>query len=215
MVVPKVTLRRALAAFLVMAVGASFAGILSMMTILVNWFERRRARALSITMSGFAIGGLLAPGLVWFMTTFGWRATAMASGVLVLVVMLPLSGYFGHSPSTLRQPIDGIEPADLEPDPRGKLNGSGHHFTVREALRTRAFWFLSFGHASALLVTGAVLAHLALYLTSERHLSLQTASYIGAGLTLAQLMGMIGGGVLGDRLNKRFGSCRSAMHRRC
>ena len=45
-----------LAAFLVMAIGASFAGILSMMTILVNWFERRRATAMALAGLGMSIG---------------------------------------------------------------------------------------------------------------------------------------------------------------
>lgn len=196
--------------FFLMAVGAGLSGFLTISSETVKWFERRRARALSLTMSGFAVGGIVVPGVVWFMTRYGWRATAVASAVLVAAVMLPLSKVFGHSPTSLRQPIDGIHPDELPSDPRHAQRGSGYHFTVREALRTRAFWFLSFGHASALLVTGAVLAHLALFLTNERDLSLQTASYVGAGLTLLQLIGMIGGGVLGDRLDKRL-ICSFAM----
>ncbi|MDH4146480.1 MAG: MFS transporter, partial [Acidimicrobiia bacterium] len=46
-----------LAFFLVTAVGASLCGFLTVVTATVRWFERRRSRALSISQSGFAIGG--------------------------------------------------------------------------------------------------------------------------------------------------------------
>jgi OFA family oxalate/formate antiporter-like MFS transporter len=71
-------------------------------------------------------------------------------------------------------------------------------------LRTPAFWLLSFGHAAALLVVGAVVAHLSLYLTSEHGYSLQAASFVVAGVPIAQIAGMVVGGVLGDRMSKRW-----------
>jgi sugar phosphate permease len=200
-------------AFFVIAVGAGLSGFLTITTETVKWFERRRARALSLTMMGFAVGGLVAPGVVWFMNTFGWRAAAAASGILSLVVILPLARLFGHSPTSLRQPVDGLGP-DAAPPSRPRAEGvSDRHFTLAEALRTRAFWMLSFGHASALLVVGAVIAHLSLFLTSERGFDLQHASYVVAGLTACQLIGMLAGGFLGDRMSKRLLSSSSAWVR--
>ena len=78
------------------------------------------------------------------------------------------------------------------------------HFTASEALRTRAFWMISFGHMSALFVVGVVMAHLQLFLTSERGYSLQQASFVAAALPFVQLAGMALGGYLGDRINKRL-----------
>lgn len=63
---------------------------------------------------------------------------------------------------------------------------------------------ISFGHASALLVVGAVIAHLPLYLTDEQGFGLQEASFVSGALPLLQFMGQIGGGFLGDRVNKRL-----------
>ena len=71
-----------LAAFLVMAIGASFAGILSMMTILVNWFERRRATAMALAGLGMSIGSLTAPLLASLLVTYGWRGVTIGSGIL-------------------------------------------------------------------------------------------------------------------------------------
>ena len=63
---------------------------------------------------------------------------------------------------------------------------------------------ISLGHMSALFVVGAVMAHLALFLTSERGYSLQQASFVGAALPIMQIVGMTIGGALGDRVNKRL-----------
>ncbi|MGY6500392.1 MAG: MFS transporter [Acidimicrobiales bacterium] len=197
-------------AFFVIAIGAGLSGFLTVTTETVKWFERRRSRALSLTMLGFAVGGLLTPAVVWALETFGWRTTATASAAIIFVIAFPLTSLFGHSPASVGQPIDGIEPGTLPPS-RARAEGvSDVHFTAREALRTRAFWLLSFGHASALLVVGSVIAHLSLYLTSEQGFTLGQAGLVAAGLTAFQLIGMLVGGVLGDRMSKRL-LCSGAM----
>ena len=76
-------------------------------------------------------------------------------------------------------------------------------FTPREALHTRAFWLISFGHASALLVVSAVMVHLILYLEQSRGFSLGSAATVVAVLTLVTALGQIAGGFLGDRFAKR------------
>lgn len=192
------------AAFFVVAVGAGLAGFLSITTETVRWFERNRARALALSMAGFGVGGLATPGVVWALDAYGWRPTARASAVLMLLVGFPLTSFFGSRPADHGLHLDGIDPATL-PDDRARAEGvSDVHFTLREALRTRAFWMISFGHMSALLVVGSVIAHLSLYLTTEQDMSLQEAGFVGAGLTLSQLVGMLTGGALGDRLSKRL-----------
>ena len=71
-------------------------------------------------------------------------------------------------------------------------------------MRTRAFWFISLGHASALLVVGAAMAHLAVYLDEEVHLSGLHVSIVVGALPGMMGVGQIVGGVLGDRYNKRL-----------
>lgn len=46
-------------AFLVMSVGGSMAGYMTVTFAAVHWFERRRATAISLTSAGFALGGML------------------------------------------------------------------------------------------------------------------------------------------------------------
>lgn len=199
--------------FFVIAVGAGMSGFLTVTTETVKWFERRRARALSITAVGLAAGGLAAPLVVLSLRHLGWRETALGSGVLLGVAMFALASLYGSSPAEKGEPLDGVDaPPEREPDARsaGTVAGGAAHLTASEALRTSAFWLLSFGHASALLVVGSVIAHLSLYLTSEQGFTLQQASFVLAGIPIAQIAGMVLGGVLGDRTSKRW-LCAGAM----
>ncbi len=186
------------------AVGASLAGFLSITSATVGWFERNRAKALSLSGTGFAIGGIVTPGVVWVLRTIGWRWTAALSGIVVIAVSYPLTSLFGQTPDDRGDHVDGIDPESVVMDKPRAEGVSDLHFSARDALRTRAFWMISLGHATALLVVGAVIAHLALYLTSEQGFDLQEASFVGGAMPLLQFVGQIGGGVLGDRVNKRL-----------
>ena len=79
------------AAFIVIALGASLCGFFPINVAIIHWFEKRRARALSVLALGLALGGAFVPVVAWSMQGFGWRATAFASGVLAILVGWPLA----------------------------------------------------------------------------------------------------------------------------
>ena len=154
---------------------------------------------------GFAIGGVLIPALAFFIEEFGWRGTAAGSAVIYLVCAWPLATYLEGTPAEHGTFVDGIDPETATPSTQPRAEGlTDVHFTAREAMRTKAFWLISLGHMSALFVVGAVLAHLSLLLTSEHGYSLTEASFVAGGLPLVQIVGMLLGGWLGDRFNKRM-----------
>lgn len=193
--------------FVVMALGASLGGFMTIMTTLVQWFERRRATAMSISQTGMSVGGMLVPIVAWSLVTFGWRETAFASGVIILAVGLPITWVMRPTPEAYGLLPDGAQP-DTAPSTTHGADAPAHQarvdFTAREAIHTRAFWFISFGHAMALLVVSAVMVHLILHLEEEYHFSLSTAALAVTGLTLVTAIGQIGGGFLGDRFDKRI-----------
>ena len=96
------------AAFFVMAVGQSLGGFLALSVAVVNWFEQRRATALGVMQTGWAAGGLAVPLVAASMVTFGWRETAFASGVLILLLALPLARLVRHRPQELGLERDGV-----------------------------------------------------------------------------------------------------------
>ena len=76
-------------------------------------------------------------------------------------------------------------------------------FTAKQALRTAAFWQISFGHGLAVMLISALMVHLIPHLTGQLGYSLAFAGLVVALMTSMQLLGMVFGGVLGDRFSKR------------
>jgi len=147
-------------AFIVTALGASLCGFFPLNVSLIHWFEKKRARALASMQVGMAAGGLLLPVVALAMATYGWRATAFASGVLILVICLPLSFVFRRRPEDHGMRMDGEPPTQMDLDTHEKKADDGtRDFTAREALRTPAFWLISLGHGFALLVVQAINTH--------------------------------------------------------
>ena len=193
--------------YLVVAVGASLAGFITVVTAVVNWFERRRSVALAAAQAGFPLGGILTPIVVYSLTRHGWRATAFVSAWIVLVTVFGLSSAMHRNPADLGQEVDGGPPPE-GPTRSGRPRAVGsvgpeRDFTLAEAVRTRAFWMLNFGHATALLVVGATAAHLSIYLTEEQGFTLTQAGFLGTALLMTQLVGQMAGGWFGDRRSKR------------
>ena len=195
-------------AFLLMALGSSVGGFLTVATTVVNWFERRRGVAMGIAMSGFGIGGLLVPAIAWSLTELGWRQTAFISGVVIIVLGIPIGQLFRQRPEQYGYLPDGATPdtagesesLDRNTPPADQVDG----FTAGEAMRTPAFWLLSLGHSLALLTVGAVSLHLVPHIMESVGLSITAASGAVAVMTVFNIVGQIGGGFLGDRFSKRM-----------
>ncbi|HUG16426.1 MAG TPA: MFS transporter [Thermomicrobiales bacterium] len=191
-------------AFTVMSIGMSLGGFMSITTALVHWFERRRATALAFMQTGGALGGVMVPLVAWSLTTNGWRATAFASGVLVIVAGLPLAQVMRNRPEQYGLLPDGVVRGAVASDVvDATLDAPVAGFTPREALRTRTFWYLSIGHSLAMFVVASVTVHLVPHLTEDLSFSLAGAAGIVSVMTGSMMVGSLTGGVLGDRYSKR------------
>ena len=193
-------------AFFIIAVGSSLGGYLPIAVAIVNWFRRRRALALSISSTGMPMGGLLAALVVLSLGRFGWRWTAFGSGVLILLVGLPLARLVRHRPEPYGEQPDGVSPDEASPGAPAGRGGAGsatRDFTPREAVRTGAFWLIALGHGSALLVVSAVMVHLMVHVTEKLGYSLRQGAAVVGLMTVTQVIGQVSGGWAGDRWNKR------------
>jgi MFS family permease len=198
-------------AFLLLALGFSLTAFFPLTVALVNWFERKRARVLSTMSLGFAVGGLLVPVVAYSLEEFGWRGTAFGSGILVMAVGLPLAQVMRRRPEDYGEVVDGIrepsKPADrgrsapAQPPPAAVA--PERDFTLREAIRTPAFWLISLGHGAALLVVGAVQVHVISHLKEDLGYSVGSAALVVTLMTLMQVCGMLIGAAVGDRSDKR------------
>jgi MFS family permease len=191
------------ASAILMAVGASLGGYFPLSVAIVHWFEKYRGRALSIMSLGLALGGLVVPVMAWSMQQWGWRVTAAASGVVALVVGLPLARMIRRRPEDHGEFVDGIRPEDEMPN-AAVLKASGpQEFSLHEALHTQAFWLLAVGHGLAMLVVTAVNVHAISHMKEGLGYTVATAGWVIMLMTFGQLLGVLLGAVIGDRFEKR------------
>jgi MFS family permease len=188
---------------ILMAIGASLSGYFPLSVALVQWFEKFRARALSIMSLGLALGGLVVPLMAWSIQTWGWRYTAGGTGLLVLLFGLPMAGMILRRPEDHGEHVDGIDPALKTVEPGDVPAVPQVEFTAAEAVKTRAFWMLAIGHGLALLVVSAVNVHAITHMKEGLGYSVATASWVILIMTFAQLVGILMGATLGDMFDKR------------
>ena len=191
------------AAFIVVALGSSLCGFFPLNVALINWFERKRARALSAMSLGLALGGIFVPVVGWSLVTFGWRATAFGSGVLAILAGFPLALIIRRRPEDYGETVDGIPPEPVSAT-GARSAATSSDFTAREALRTPAFWLLSLGHGFALFVVGAVSVHAIAHMKEALGYSVSAGAVIITLLTICQIVGVLVGWVIGDRYEKRY-----------
>ena len=192
-------------AFIVMALGSSLCGFFPLNVALIHWFERWRARALSSMSIGLALGGISVPLVAWSLQAYGWRVTAFSSGVIAVVVGLPLAMVIRRRPEDYGEIVDGVPPQSLSPSIASEeKQDATRDFTAREALRTRAFWLLSLGHGFSLLIVNAVVVHAISHMNQGLGYTVAQASLVYTLLTLCQIGGVVIGWLIGERYEKRL-----------
>lgn len=191
-------------AMVLLALGTSLGGYFPLTVTLVHWFRRQRARALSILSLGIAVGGVAVPLVAGAMQAFGWRATAFGSGLLAMAVGIPLARMLRRHPSEVGETVDGRPPDAPDTVIDGVAASPQRNFTAAEALQTRAFWLLAFGHGIALMVVGAVNVHAISHIVEGLHYSVAQASLVITLMTVAQVGGVLTGAAFGDRWDKRL-----------
>ena len=187
------------AAFLLVTLGQSVAGFLPIVTVLVNWFRRLRGRAIATYQLGNSLGAFLIPVLAWFVLNAGWRSTMIAVGVIVIVVGVPLAAAMTPRPEDRGLLPDGDS---TDGSPNGSAEDDEASPTIREALRSRNFWFLAFAHSASLTAWGSLQVHMIPAL-SDVGISEQAGAGILSLTLIFAAPGRLIGGFLGDVIGRR------------
>ena len=189
-------------ALLVITTGAGIGGLIPVLSAVNWWFNRRRNRAMGITTSAFGFAYALGVPVAWIMALFGWRATAVAIGIVLLIAGFPLSRLLKPRPDLAVQDSPLQEESASSRAQKGEADEQD--FTVRQAMRTRAFWIIPLVHASTGFTTSAVSIHGIPHLV-DVGLSLKLAASVLAVQGFVEVFWRIFGSAIGDRIDKRYG----------
>ncbi|MBG94980.1 MAG: MFS transporter [Chloroflexi bacterium] len=187
------------AAFIVLTLGAGFAGFLPLMGAINKWFIRKRATAMGLAQSGVALGGILVPLLASAIDA-DWRLTCFVLAGVVWVMAFPVSKAIRNSPEEYGQLPDG----DLHESEADTVLLTEPDLSASEAVRSTAFWVISFTHALAAVVFLTLMIH-AIPMIEGKGYTVVQASFIVTTFTVVGGIFQFVGGVIGDRVSKKFG----------
>ena len=188
--------------FLVITLGQSVAGFLPIVTVLINWFNSWRGRAIAIYQLGGSIGAVLIPAFSWSIAYLGWRPTTLGIGIATIIIGVPLAAMMRARPEDFGYLPDGKQP-DSQTD--SEASGAGQSetgLTVGQSLMDRSFWFLALSHSAGITAWGALQVHQIPALVDIGMDELSAAGILSYTLLVAAV-GRVIGGFLGDWLGPR------------
>ena len=195
---------------LILSLGSSFGTIAPIQTALANWFIRKRSFVLGLLFAGIAMGGILVPVVNFIIEQHTWRGAALVSGFVFLAVGVTSALAMRHRQEDYGYLPDGDTASGTAVDAEAGSAAGGQRtvptevdFTPREALRTRAFWLISFAFMLWSMLPSIITVHLIIFLT-DVGFEPQLAANIFAVYAVTSGVFRVLVGWAGDRVNKRY-----------
>lgn len=169
-----------------------YAGVIS------HWFDKRRGLALGLAAIGVGMSTFAMPSLAHaLITAAGWRGAYTILGLAVILVTIPVIGFFlVDKPQQMGLQPDG---ETAPPEHAETQRERAHGMTSVEALRTGTFWLLFISFLLIGISVVGCLIHLVPLLT-DRGVSARTAAFATSVLGGAVILGRVASGYLLDRL---------------
>ncbi|MFC1968862.1 MFS transporter [Chloroflexota bacterium] len=190
-------------AFIVIATGMSACSTTALNTAVANWFRKKAALAVGIVASGFGLGGLLVPLVTWLTDTFEWRTAMFSLGLGMLIIIMPLTLIIRHKPEQYGYLPDGNANNAVKEGASQTFTASAEtNIPARQALRSRAFWYISLAAMCHVFVGGAIVTHVMPYLSSVNIIR-STSSLVALLMPVVSVCGRLSVGWLGDTFGER------------
>ncbi len=194
--------------YFIMAVGWTGTSLLTVNTLITNWFVRKRGFAMSLTMTGLSLGGIvIVPTAVFMIQHWGLKTTLAAMGASFWVVIIPIAWFFvKQKPADVNQFPDG-ERSDSSPQLERKdesqlYQSQNRIWTRSQAMRTVAFWSIVVAFSLALGGQVAYMVHQISFL--GQYLGVNGAAFAVSLTAGASIVGRLILGTFVDRIDKRY-----------
>jgi MFS family permease len=176
--------------------GIAGTSILPAQTLVTNWFEKLRGRAMGLTMLGIGAGGFLLPPVNEFLIRlWGWRLTWVFSSLTFLLIVIPLIAIFVRTrPEELGFRPDGAPPGEGEVGDE-PVRG----LSVKRAVATATFWMVVAIFLLQLVGVSSMSFHFVPFATQQAGFSSQQAAFFYGFAVGFSIVGRLLFGWLADR----------------
>ena len=163
--------------------------------LVAAWFPRTRGRMVGLTVTGNNIGGLVMPVLIAaLLAAMSWREASVVLGVVAFAVAGVALLVIRETPSAAHDPR-AAPPASMLPER-----------SVRETVRTRAFYAVFAAITLGTFTYSTILPHLFAHLVNE---GMSNASALSTLSTFA--VAGVGGKLLFGWMSEHYGARRTTM----
>jgi MFS family permease len=184
--------------------GGAVAGftLIPAQTLMSQWFQRFRGRAIGLVMLGIGFGGLMFPPIVnRIIEVMGWSRGFQLGTLILWMAVLPLVLLFVRSkPADLDLLPDGASPNDALPDAEGK---PAVGVPVGLAIVSLPFWLLASIVVLQTFGGSGMNLHFVPFAAHSGFTTQQAANFFGLAVGFS-IIGRLAGGVLADRFNPRY-----------
>ena len=186
------------------ALGSSAAAGQVGLTAIATWFRDRRTFAMSIMTLGGGIGGLFVVVIAWIVEFAGWRDALRVLALFMFILGFSFAGNVRTRPHGHHQPLDGKKISDLDDLSENLSELNEPSVPVKEALRSRAFIFLSIALMGSSFGFVAIVVHQIPYFETQLNMSKSIAGSTIAIFTTFSIVGRFGFGWMADKTSKQF-----------
>ncbi len=171
-----------------------------------KWFHRRRATAVAMVSAGGSLSGMIfTPFVAVLIPLAGWRGSWLVLGLITLCLALPTAFLILRDEPSEADVADadgGGETGGVNADERGPLAAR----RWLDALRSAPFWQVSGGYFVCGVTTAMISTHFVPYAVEEGFTAQQGALAFSL-LSGINVVGVMGAGMLGDRLGRKNVLC--------
>ncbi|HZD39995.1 MAG TPA: MFS transporter [Terriglobales bacterium] len=188
----------------VTALGQGALGFVGHNALISFWFIRRRATAIGIASMGQGLGALMmVPVTQILISAMGWRWTYVATGSLLLFLLMPANALFQRrAPQEIGQFPDGDEaPAIGESGHPVAKDPPQHDWTLGQAARSFPFWCITFGHLALGTALFMINTHIIAHFVAVGYEKLAASFYFGL-IGFIRIGATILWGSVSDRLGR-------------
>ena len=114
------------------------------MSTVARWFDKKRGLALGMAGSGAGLGiFVMAPFATFLISNFDWRMAFIIIGVIIWLIVFPLSRLLKKDPYEIGALPDGLD--SLSKDIKNKEESiQPADLSLLQTLRTKTFWLITF-----------------------------------------------------------------------